>query len=682
MATNTPIILSKTSQEGVVQFMRQCNLLTQSQWNLRDQMRAVDLAYIREMDLTTENQRAKLANALGDANRLQNVTVPVILPAVESAVEYQSSVFLTGEPIFDVVSSPKYIDEAKQMAAIIGNQSVRGAWKRQLMMFFRDGFKYNLSAIEVNWCREVTAAIETDINFGGGKQGKPKEIIWEGNNLKRLDLYNCFFDTRVAPTEMHMKGEFFGYTELLSRIGLKQRIAELPEVMVDNVKPAFESGCGTIGWGTNTGGLESYYIPPINPNSLVDPSMLGSSTNWLSWAGIAMKDGGNKIAYKNMYQLTTVYGRILPSDFGIRTPSPNTPQVWKFLIVNNQVLIYAERQTNAHGWLPVLMGQPLEDGLTYQTKSLANNVKPMQDISSALMNSVIAARRRAISDRGLYDPSRVTEAAINSPVPSAKIPVRPSAFGKPLSEAYYPIPFRDDQSGIMMQQIGQLQGMANSIAGQNPARQGQFVKGNKTLHEYADVMNHANGRDQMTSILLEDQVFMPMKYMLKINIMQYQGGVSIYDRKTEEDVKIDPVALRSSVVEFKVSDGLTPSDKLINADSFQVALQVLGSSPQIASAYNVGPAFSYLMKTQNAQIADFEKSPEQVAYEQATQQWQMIAMEAAKSGTQIPPQPMPEQFGYNPAQQGAAAAAPTNQKVNNVTNNIQNNVTRGAPALQ
>lgn len=682
MAANTPIVLGKKSQEGVVQFMRQCNMLTQAQWNLRSQMQAVDLSYMREKDWTVENQRAKIANALGDANRVQNVTIPVVLPVVEAAVEYQSSVFLTGEPIFDVVSGPKFIDEAKQMAAVIGNQSVRGGWKRELMMFFRDGFKYNLSAVEVAWNREVTAAIETDISFGGGKQGKPKEVIWEGNTLKRLDLYNCFFDTRVSPTEMHKKGEFFGYTELLSRIGLKQKIAELPEVMIDNVTAAFESGCGTIGWGTNTGGMESYYVPPLNPNSIIDPSMLGSSTNWLSWAGIAMKDGGNKIQYKNMYQLTTVYGRILPSDFGIRTPSPNTPQIWKFLIVNNQVLIYAERQTNAHQWLPVLMGQPLEDGLTYQTKSLANNVDTFQAVGSALMNSVLAARRRAISDRGLYDPSRVTEAAINSPIPTAKIPVRPSAFGKPLSEAYYPIPFRDDQSPLLMQQIGQMQGMAQNIAGQNASRQGQFTKGNKTLHEYADVMAHANGRDQMTSILLEDQVFMPLKYMLKINIMQYQGGISVYDRKTQQDVKIDPVALRSSVVEFKVSDGLTPSDKLINADSFQVGLQVLGSSPQIAAGYNVTAAFSYLMKTQNAQLQDFEKSPEQVAFEQAMQQWQMVAMEAAKSGAQMPPQPLPQQYGYNPAQQGAGGAPVGEQKVNNITNNITNNRSEAAPALQ
>lgn len=46
----------------------------------------------------------------------------------------------------------------------------------------------------------------------------------------------------------------------------------------------------------------------------------------------------------------------------MKVPAPNTPQVWKFVYVNHSVLIYAERQTNAHGYLPMLFGQ-LEDGL-------------------------------------------------------------------------------------------------------------------------------------------------------------------------------------------------------------------------------------------------------------------------------------------------------------------------------
>jgi hypothetical protein len=646
-------------------------------------MRQIDLAYIRENDFTQENLRAKAANKYGDPTRFQNITVPVVMPMVEAAVTYQSSVFLTGHPIFGVVSNPQTMDAAMQMETVIEEQSVRGGWVRELMMFFRDGFKYNLAALEVNWDRVVTAALETDLAFST-TQARPKEVIWEGNCLKRKDPYNLIFDTRVAPSEIYWRGEFAGYTELMSRIQLKQFVNSLPDKMVDNVIAAFESGLGFSGISsTDTQG--GFYTPQINPNALLDRDSRGT-TNWMAWAGIAGSQ--SNIKYKDTYEVTTLYAKILPADFGMKVPAQNTPQIWKFIYVNHSVLIYAERQTNAHGYLPMLFSQPLEDGLEYQTKSLAQNVQPIQDVTTALMNSNIAARRRAISDRGIYDPSRISEAHINSDNPAAKIPVRPAAYGKPVQEAYYPIPFRDDQAGIIMQDIQQLLQMGNVITGQNPVRQGQFVKGNKTQHEFQSVMSNANGRDQMTSMLLEAQVFTPLKEILKINILQYQGGVSLFNREKQQVVKIDPVALRKAVMDFKVSDGLTPSDKLINSDTLQVAMQVIGSSPQIAAGYNLAPMFSYFMKTQGGRIQEFEKSPEQMAYEQAVQQWQLAMQtvsesfkgmepaEVQKLMQQLPQQPQPQQYGYNPQQQGATAVGqpPVEQatRINNITNNIQN----------
>jgi hypothetical protein len=682
------MILSRKSQEALVQYQYQALNMQSLNWNMRDYMRNIDLAYIRENDLTPQNLAARAANRAGDANKYQNVTVPVVLPLVEAAVTYQSSVFLTGVPIFGVVSDAANMDAAVQMETVIQDQSVRGGWVRELMLAFRDGFKYNFFALEVNWDRCVTAALETDLSFSV-KEARPKEVIWEGNAVRRRDPYNLIFDSRVAPTEMYWKGEFAGYTELMSRIQLKSFIQALPDKMVDNIVAAFESGIGFTGINT----MQSYggfYIPQLNPDALINAAQnMRMSTNWLAWAGIVGSD--NKIQYKDMYEVSTLYAKILPSDFGMKVPAPNTPQIWKLIFVNHQVLIYAERQTNAHGYLPILIGQPLEDGLEYQTKSLATNVQPIQELTSALWNANVAARRRAISDRGIYDPSRITEGHINNPNPSAKIPVRPAAYGKPVQDAYYPIPFRDDQAGMIMQDTQALLGMANTIAGSNPAKQGQFVKGNKTLHEYQSVMNNANGRDQLVSMLLESQVLTPLKEILKINILQYQGGISLFSADKKRMVTVDPVALRKSVMDFKITDGLVPADKLVNSDTLQVAMQVIGSSPQIAAGYNLAPMFSYFMKVSGGHITEFEKSPEQMAYEQAMGAWQQqnqLLAEAMKGQEpaaiaalmkQMPPQPMPQQYGYNPAQQGAPAGTTAPTEAPKVTNTVQN-VTRNVSA--
>jgi hypothetical protein len=662
--SNTPMLLSRAAQDGVLEFYNQCVSMTDQQWNIRSHLEEVDIAYMREQDQTEENTKAKLANKYGDPTRFQNIIVPVVKPLVESAVTYQTSVFLTGNPIFGAVSPPEFMDEALQFNTVIEDQSVRGGWVSEFMKFFRDGQKYNLAAIEADWGRAVTSSLETDLNFSRD-QAKPKEIIWEGNTIKHLDLYNTFFDTRVKPVEIPYIGEFAGYTKSMSRIALKQYIAQLPVKIIQNVIPAFESGLSTVG--------SKYVVPTLNKKLITDTA-LQVGTNWLSW--VEASGAQNNIQYKNNYDVTVLYARILPADFALRVPSASTPQIWKFIVINHSVIIYAERQTNAHGLIPILFSQPCEDGLGYQTKSVAEDVIPMQSISSALVNSWIHSRRRAISDRAIYDPSRLASEHVNSPNPSAKIPIKPNAYGKPLQESYYQIPFNDNQAGVAMQEMQQIQQFAYVLTGQNPAKQGQFVKGNKTLHEYDDVMTHANGPDQKTALLIESQVMVPLKEILKINILQYQGGTSLFSQERAQVVKIDPIALRKAVLNFKISDGLAPSDKIIRADAFKTSVQVIGSSPAIGAGYNLAPMFSYLMKTQGADLKPFEKSPQQLAYETAQQQWMQLATLAIEKGQEFKqPQPKPQDYGYNPQTQGSAAAAAPAEvatRVNNITNNITN----------
>lgn len=671
---NTPMLIATKSQGALLEFLRQCTSQYHSAWNIRQFLTRIDKLYQREMDQTYDHRAAQTLNAYGDSTKFQNVTVPVVMPAVEAATTYQASVFLTGVPLFGVVAPPQWINEAKQMESIIDNQAVRGGWTAELMNLFRDGFKYNLGAVHVPWITETVPSFETDLNFSAS-QGKPKEITWTGNGLEHLDMYNVIWDTRVLPTEVSTHGEFAGFTQFMSRIAFKDFLNKLPDKLITNVTAALESS-NNAAPGMTIDTAAGYYIPEINTN-LLKSIKRDASTNWLAWAGITNPDP--KIKYRDGYEVTTLYARILPSDFGIRVPSANTPQIWKLIFVNQQILIYAERQTNAHNMIPILFIQPQADGLGLQTKSLGENVEPIQSLTSALWNSAIASRRRAISDRVLYDPSRITEQHINNSNPAAKIPVRPAAYGKPVGEAVYQFPFRDDQAQYAMQETAQLLNMGNMITGQNQVRQGQFVKGNKTQKEFDTVMGNANGRDQTTAILLESQLFTPLKYILKTNILQFQG-TEVITSKSGEEVNVDPVALRKAIMEFKVSDGLTPTDKLISADAWTTAVQTVGTSPQISQGYNLAPMFSYLMKTQGADLTPFEKSPEQLAYEQAVAAWQQAVASALEKENidpkSLPPQPTPEQFGYKPGQlQGAASQAQAPQaatRVNNITNVITN----------
>ena len=669
MATNTPITnLSTKAQEGIVQFYRSCASITSASWNIRDQMLSIDKLYMRELDRTMQDAKAKLANATGDPTKYQNIVVPLVLSSVEAAVTYQTSVFLTGVPLFGVSSTAANADAALQMESIIDEQSIRGGWARELQLLFRDGFKYNFGAVEVDWTRKKIFSPETELEFSPN-QAKPVETYWEGNTLKRLDPYNIIFDARYKPTELSARGEFVGYTELISHVELRQYMYELSYKM--NSKQAYESGPASVG----SSFPYDFYIPQLNPTALLDQKTF-ASVDWLAWAGLAERR--TNISFKNTYFRTTFYARIVPADFGIASPAAHVPQIWKFVIINNQVIIYAERQTNAHNLIPILFIQPHEDGLGYQTKSLARNAEPFQSVASALVNSAIQARRRAISDRGLYDPTRVDAKQINNESASAKIPVKPAAYGKPLSEAYYPIPYRDEQSAQAMQDLQVMYRMNEHVTGQNQAQQGQFVKGNKTLFEYQDVMQNAAGRSQAISILLETQFFTPLKELLKLNVLQYQQTAEVFNREIEQVIPIDPITLRQATLAFKVSDGLVPASKQMNSEAFQSAVQTIAAVPQLAGAYNLGPMFSYLFKSQRADVAQFEKTQEELQYEQAMAQWQQAVQmlsEALASNPNmtpeqiqqsLPPQPTPEQFGVGQEQPKVPKASILQQAAQNL----------------
>jgi len=633
----TKVNISDESAEAIRMYASSAHNLLVNQFALRANLEKIDMDYMRESDFTLTQWRNRIASRIGDKTRIENVTVPIIMPQVENALSYMQNVFLTGYPIFGVVSDPASSDAALQLETVIAENAVTAGWKRQLTMFFRDGLKYNLHGIECEWLNKKVWTMQDDLTSPNG--GKPKQTLWNGNWLKRMDLYNTFFDPRVHPSEIHSEGEFAGYIEIMSRTRMKKYMNDLyGQIDPVRITAALESLPGND-MTSSSGAPFSYYTPLINPFPIQERRN-GQGMDWLAWAQ-AVPMGKLGVKYSNIYEVMKLYARIIPKDFGIKVPAENTPQVWKFVIINGKVVLYAERCSNIHNFIPIVFGQPIEDGLDYQTKSFAQNVQDMQDIASAMMNGYLAGLRRLVGDRVLYDPLRVKEKDINSTNPAAKIPVRPSAYGKPVGEAVYPFPYRGEPTDAFVQGSATIVNYSNLINGQNPAQQGQFVKGNKTREEYNDVMGHSNGRNQSMALMTECQVFVPLQEIIKLNVLQYMGDTVLFNRDKKQLVQVRAQDLRAAAAHFKLTDGVAPADLQMGGDEFQTVVQVIGSSQQIAAGYNLAPMFSYIMKEKGVDLQPFEKSQLQVMYEQQLAAWQQAAEEAAKKKAEFST-PMPQ----------------------------------------
>lgn len=599
---NTPIYLNDKQRNAMVEFLRQVQPTLQSAWNIREQLVQADMDYQREKDITPDNQRARAVNRNGNPNTLANLTVPVVMPQVEAAHSYLASVFLTGYPIFGMVSDKAHEDAANQMEAVITENSITAGWARELGLCLHDGLKYNIMGCLTEWQQKQTFVAETDLSWDK-TQGKPKQVIWEGNTLRRMDLYNTFFDPRVDPARIHIDGEFAGYTELMSRMRFKKFLAELGDSKLPmTAKQALESGVGS--------GMNLYYTPRINPDAMLNMPR-GAIMDWMRWAtGITTSE----IKYQNYYEVSTVFARLIPEDFNISIPSKATPQIFKLVVVNNQVLVYCERMTNIHDYLPIIFGQPMEDGLGYQTKSFSKNLTPYQDMASGLWNIKVAAARRAVADRMIYDPSKINPADINSANPSAKIPCRPAAYGQPMGNAVYQFPFNDTNLNGLLAEASSVTDMAREASGINRAQQGQFQKGNKTLEEYQDVMSNANDRLQTMALMMEAQFFTPIKHVVKCNMLQFQAAGQVFNYGTQQNVSVDPVTMRNAIVAFKMTDGLDPNSKVMDTDFMQVFMQSIMSIPALQAQYDTAGLFNYFAKLKGfVDVDDFKLAPQQQA---------------------------------------------------------------------
>lgn len=625
---STPIPLTQTSQQAVIQYLRSASDLYCTSFNIRNQLLTRDRAYYREEDTTEEQLRAKMANQTGDAKKLQNVTIPVVMPQTESALANLHGVFLTGYPIFATVAPPEDAEALAQFDSIIGDNSIRFKWPAELLKTLRDGLKYDLGAVEVTWEKKKIFNIQT-AEAKNMERGEPVETMYEGNKMKRIDPYNLILDTRVSPDENHIEGEYAGYTELLSRINTKKRMEDLDKTATMNFKEAFESGTGSY---TTSASDNAYYIPTVNPDALL-PVANRMDHDWMKWAGIATVAGRDtKIAYHNSYEWTVLYARILPSDFGMRVPNANNVQIWKFIIINRQVVIYAERQTNAHNILPIIVCKPSNDGMGWQSKSFSENVIPIQQAATSLFNSAMASQRRKVYDRLFYDPTRIRKQDIDKVDPVARIPVKSAQLGKGLEDAVKRLDYSDTGVADVLQMSQAIVQQGEVVNGQNRVQQGQFQKGNKTRREFETVMDRSNARSQMQATGLEYTFWMPIKEILKSNMLQFQPPMSIIRQDTKEKIEVDPIKLRNALINFQLSDGMLTSEKLGSLDVANQILQAATVVPQVPMEYDVMGILSYTWDLQGIHwIKDFKRSPEQ--------QSEFLQRSAAQTAAGEPPKP-------------------------------------------
>ena len=547
---------------------------------------------------------------------------------------YLVAVYVAKSTIIEVPDLPNAMHVTAALKDKIGRDSGRHAWALELIKIIQNSVIYNFGAAELR----LTAKRE--------------------NVLRAINPYNFFYDQSVPPDKIGSDALYAGYTELVTLPTLYRLISASGGQWLTDVGKSLISDINALERVSYLTSQRSEFIGDYCAggfgmtlsNALVR-SARKSNDHTPDWHAVVndLSDVEQRVKLrtsiaKGNYQLTTYYCRAMPEWLGLPakkyasyngSDSGQIP-VWKMYILDHTYLMAVEPVVESHGYLPLMAGQvqvdTAGDSLTY-SESLA----PVQVFSAKLNIARIAAMRRALSDRGLYDKSLIESDDINNRSPTAQIPVNGHSMrdlGKGIRDAYFHLPF--DSSGIaqLMGGIGEVDDFASRISGNNPQMQGAHLPGNRTAGEAQRVNTMGEGRFRVYSILFQQTFMLPFKIQLRSNLSDSTQELTYYDPATGRKQSVSQAEYAEYEPDFVLADGMMPSTKMISPDMLSSLLTAVIQIPQLQATKDVGAMVDLLARAGG--VEDFHKipppNPEVLKAQQAAQQ----AQTSAQQGQQQP----------------------------------------------
>ena len=571
---------------------------------------AIDKAYARYLtaketgDLVGIDKNGRVPCNTAD----RAIVSPIVISQVQSMHAYLAEVFLSGYPIFPVVSTPSLKGEAESLEGLIQDHLVMSESIPELSMILHDAAKYNTAAWEVKWDRLVTYNPQRELTDVSGNGPKLKTDNKHINKIKRLNQRNFHYDETVPFSRVPLDGEYAGYTELLTRVRLKDHLNYLSTeqrlVSTEVVKAALNSTFDHSDYRED---------PVISTNT----DSTNTAWNWDRYAGFSAHEDskvpGNS---SGLYAVHTFYIRVIPSDLGIRSKNRNSVQVFRCEMVNREVVISFEPYFGAFGAFGIGCCHAIEDGLDMQTQGYGEMAMPLQEMVTRLYNVRLQGAKRSLQDRAIYNPKMIRPADINSPLSAPKIAVSMDGMLEgSLDQAYKAIPFDGRGTENVLSDARDITEWQRELSGMNNATRGQFQKGNKSLGEFNTVMGNSENRMRLPALVLEFRMMQRIKNQLKLNLLQFGEDTEILSARTNEPLQVEIEKLQALNLQFQVSDGYTPKGKMANTEMLSQGMMMVSQSQQLQAAYGsqLPAMFAHMMSLSG--VKGFDQYTETAAKE-------------------------------------------------------------------
>lgn len=629
-------------QKLLMHIKQRLDLSRQTRDELNIRLRNIDQDLAGFVRYSDDDKKRVIENRKGKSQKPVDVSLPLAMAKIDDLLTYMLEIFFpSSEGMFGAQSSVQNQSIANAFATELNTQGKQRGFYHKFARFILDALKYNISAIAVEWVEEKGFKITN--NATKQLDIKKDEVVYEGNDLENIDIYNFFYDpTVIHLSEISTKGEWAAHSKMLTRFHVQK-------LSLAGILHGVENWIATA--TPQTGSL--YYAE--RPVVRFDYNANTGSVDWIKFAA---GDLYTTIGWG--VELVWMYVWINPKQFGLS--EDNELQIWRLGMANAQWICHAEQMPNAHNQLPVLVTVPLEDNLGLQRKSSAELLTDLNRFASFLMNAHQQAVRKKLFGLTIYDPNAIDMKDLGDDT-SGRVPLQPQAWGKDIRTLIQQ--FKDAPETT--ETVNDIKGLIDLLEYILPTNQQKQVADldRATTYQAAATVQGANRRSLKTAKIIDDQAVVKMRMMMMWNTLQFKESIKGPDPQNPQGPQIDlPTAsFRDLGLEYDTGEGIQGIDRIMMVHLLHDVINAMLQSQEAQKQVDLVGLIDYWIKLfgQKIDIAQFKYPTNTNPQAQAEQQQQtdqnkaQVDNLATLAGAHADTQPQGD-AGAAPAGNGAGGA--------------------------
>jgi hypothetical protein len=393
-------------------------------------------------------------------------------------------------------------------------------------------------------------------------------------------MYNFMFDTTVHPVDLPADGEYFAEIELITPFRARKMYQDK---QLFGIERFIHDTPNSINRSNITSTEQILFY--TNPPSVRDDGVSSGKTDWREvFRGSPVKESMPGI------ELARFTGWVNPSEHGLG--DADELQLWRIIVANGRYITFAAKLEDSHGQLPIVCTTPLEDDLRNEQKSYAEQLIPLQNYASFLLNTDQAATRKKLFGITVYNPHLIAGMDLSTDdLIGARIPIRSSSPNFDIDKA-----FRHYTDGPDTDQ--NLQKLAGVIEIMQKILPTDFVKQvadleRATLYQAAATVQAGNRRHLKTARMISDQAMTPLKFQMVYNLYASVPSIDYIDPVSGERKQISTVDLINAAIELDIGTGLKGIDRLMQIQIFRDILNAVIQSQQALTEIDIVKLLNY-----------------------------------------------------------------------------------------